>query len=134
MKSIIVQITVISIGTLLIGCTSTHRPQQDLSTYLDSFVGQSTNQLQSQLNFQQFGYHATQHPIATSEQAMIYRIQRPVRIPLPTFSGGMSSSGNWTGSSGGSMAESYNVDFDCDIKFHLQQNIVTKWSYTGKGC
>ena len=119
---------------LVMGCTSTPRPQQDLPSYLDQFIGQSETTLKSQLNFKQFGYLSSSKPVMTSNNVLVYRIQRPLAIPMPTFTANTGGLHGSTASTNVSFSEGYNVYLNCDISFHFEQQKVSNWTYTGRAC
>ena len=124
----------LALSLLVIGCTSTPQPQQDLPNYLDQFIGQSEATLKSSLNFKQFGYLNNSKPVMTANKVLVYRIQRPLAIPMPTFTANTGGLHGSTASTNVSFSEGYNVYLNCDISFHFEQEKVSKWTYAGRAC
>ena len=134
MKKIACACILTLIGTAtLTGCTTTPNIQQELTPYLNQFLGKTVTDVKSTINFSQFNVKTTEKPIL-SNQSLTYRIVRSVKIPIPSYvpmsTGGTQS----TTIQAGSLAESYDVNFYCDVKFNLSKDIVTNWSYSGKAC
>lgn len=72
-----------------------------------------------------------------------YLIHRPVAVPISMFEpncGGSGGSGGSGSSASGlrpslhTSANAYDVDMNCDINFHLENQIVRHWTNQGKAC
>ncbi|OTG80625.1 hypothetical protein [Acinetobacter sp. ANC 4648] len=118
-----------------IGCQTTQSREQDLDRYLHTFIGQSSQQIQQQLNLKAMGYQTTNKAIATDNQ-LIYTILRPITIPV---AGSNATIGN--NAMGGPMirydttaAEHYDVNFSCKVIFNLKNGIAESIDYQGKAC
>lgn len=128
-------VATLAICSITLGCTTpTTIPRQNFSDYLDSFVGQSAHQIQETINFEQFGFHTVSQPLINTTDKIVYRIERKISLPLPTFTGSASGSTSTTYSNNTSMANSYQVNLNCDIYFNLQENKIISWEEHGKGC
>lgn len=124
-----------SIVFTLTACAHTPSPQASLPTYLDQFIGQSSENLQQNLNLQQFGFQSSKNPYSKSNQHLTYKIDRPMTIPIPTFTGGLGGgSGTAPIVQHGSLTNTYNLDMPCYIVFQLENNVIRQWSYKGKAC
>ena len=121
----------------LAACATYSNKEEMLSSYLDEFIGKSPTYLKQNINFNALNLQSSNQPIAESNQSITYRILRPVRLPLPSPTAIGSAGGGFTGPSMSmhtSSADAYDVNFNCDIKFHLEANKVIDWKYSGKAC
>lgn len=134
---------IITIGFCLLGlaaCTTTPDLKQSLTPYLDQFIGKNGEDVKQNIDLKGLNYQSTNKPISESSQNITYRVLRPIRIPIPTPTViGSGSSGGFGGISPTttihhSSSSSYDVNFNCDITFHLNNNIVTGWTYKGRAC
>lgn len=124
MQKIMSFIGVCCIGLGLIACqTELNRPY-DLNTYLHQFLGQSSQNIQDNLNFKKLSYQSKSPQITESQ--IIYTVYRPLNIPIPQGDAhlGKVQSG----------ASSYDIHFQCKIIFELDQNIAKAVHYTGRAC
>src|SRR5690554_3103627 len=68
---------------LLAGCTTTSTISSvERERYLASFIGQSSQTIQAELNLSKLGYQRTS-PVEVSSDYLRYRVTRPISIPLP---------------------------------------------------
>ncbi|GAA5017514.1 hypothetical protein GCM10023206_30350 [Acinetobacter puyangensis] len=99
-------------------------------------------QYYTKADFKAFGFDATTAAqVQHNSTQLIYTIHRPLAIPIPmpaqaTFTPGMAgmmNSGGMTPSSaqGG---HAYEVQANCHIIFHLENNVAIKWESKGKAC
>lgn len=124
MSKILVVISTSLIYFGLTACqTEVNRPY-DLNAYLHHFLGQSSQEIQKNLNFKQLGYQSRSPQ--TSQDQLIYTVYRPLSIPVPQ--GNFSLGATHTG------ASSYDINFQCQIIFELNQNIAKAVHYTGRAC
>ena len=120
---------------LLVGCQTTPPQAQDLDRYLHSFIGQSSQQIQQQLNLKALGYQTTNQAVATENQ-LIYTILRPITIPVA----GSNATIGVNGIAGPiiqydtTAAEHYDVNFSCQVIFQLKNGIAESLDYQGKAC
>lgn len=132
-----IHLPVLVIGTsfLFTACVHTPSPQISLPTYLDQFIGKTSTELKQNLDFQQFGFQSQKKPYVESNQHITYKIDRPMTIPIPTFTGGLGGgSGTAPIVPHGSLTNTYNLDMPCYIVFQLENNIIRQWNYKGKAC
>ena len=118
-----------------IGCQTTAPQPQDLDRYLHSFIGQSSQQIQQQLNLKALGYQTTNHAIATEKQ-LIYTILRPITIPVAGSNAtiGVNGMGSPMIQYDTTAAEHYDVNFSCKVIFQLKNGIAESLDYQGKAC
>ncbi len=105
-------------------CQTTELRPQDLHTFLQTYIGQSSEYIQKQLNFKQIGYQSSK-PILKTNQ-LIYTVYQPINIPIatnvdPANPIALSST-------------SYDVSLKCHVIFNLEQGIARSISYEGKAC
>lgn len=127
---------------LITGCMHSSLQRQNFTAYLDQFIGQPKETILAKADFKTFGFDATTaSQVQHNSTQLIYTIHRPLAIPIPmpaqaTYSPGMGGMMN----SGGMMPSSaqggntYEVQANCNIIFHLENNIATKWESKGKAC
>lgn len=113
---------------LLTACTSTTTtPVVDRHQYLKQFVGQSSHYIQTQLDLKKIGYEQVNAAKETPTQ-MIYTVQRPMTIPIPS-GGGIGAVPIPFDSS-----QSYNIQVQCKIIYDLKDKIAQAVSYSGRTC
>ena len=122
------------LGITLVACSS-HPPQSVISrdVYLQQFVGQSSAYVLSHLQLSQIGYQQV-GTVEQTKQALRYQVIRPVRIPIPTAQHPTSRIGAVPLNMGIPSHESYDLPLSCYIIFHLEHNIATSVSYSGRYC
>lgn len=104
-----------------------HRLDQSLQQY----VGQTADQVRSQLDLSKMGFKTTQQPTQTAE-LLGYTIFRDMNIPMgtPNISHSISMGAPMpTPSNGG-----YNIEMKCQVWFNLKDEIVQSIRYTGRAC
>ena len=122
------------LGITLVACSS-HPPQSVISrdVYLQQFVGQSSAYVLSHLQLSQIGYQQVGR-VEQTKQALRYQVIRPVRIPIPTAQHPTTRIGAVPLNMGIPSHESYDLPLSCYIIFHLEHNIATSVSYSGRYC
>lgn len=122
------------LGITLVACSS-HPPQSVISrdVYLQQFVGQSSAYVLSHLQLSQIGYQQV-GTVEQTKQALLYQVIRPVRIPIPTAQHPTTRIGAVPLNMGIPSHESYDLALSCYIIFHLEHNIATSVSYSGRYC
>ncbi|MGE8541017.1 MAG: hypothetical protein ACN6NX_06930 [Acinetobacter sp.] len=129
MKINTIKAMILVIPILSIACATTS--QNKLNQSLQHYIGQSADQVQQQLNLNQFGFKISAAPIQTQEK-LSYTIIRNMPIPMGTPNLGtsiamgapnpMQSKGN------------LNIEMKCQINFMLRDNQVESIEYAGKAC
>lgn len=112
------------LSTAMSACQTTELRPQDLHTYLQSYIGQSSESIQKQLNLKQMGYQSSP-PILNTNQ-LIYTVYQPINIPIatnvdPANPIALSST-------------SYDVSMKCNVIFNLEHGVAHSISYEGKAC
>ena len=119
----------------LVGCNSLNTRPANLDEYLQQFIGKSSTEIQSNLNFKAMGYQVSDK-IQTTNNALSYTILRPINIPM--------AGGNATvGSNGMGMpvirydtmgTPSYDINFNCKVTFKLKDGVAESVEYLGRAC
>lgn len=132
MKIIIMSLCILG----LMACATRPDTEKTLMPYLNEFIGKDIQHVKQHMDLQQFNFNSTNQPYLESNQRLIYRILRPVRIsaPIPITTAAIGSGMQPSTKVSHSLPNSYNVDFNCDIQFNLKDNNVVDWKYTGKAC
>lgn len=122
------------LGITLVACSS-HPPQSVRSrdVYLQQFVGQSSAYVLSHLQLSQIGYQQV-GTVEQTKQALRYQVIHPVRIHIPTAQHPTTRIGAVPLNMGIPSHESYDLALSCYIIFHLEHNIATSVSYSGRNC
>ena len=125
-----------SIVIVLSGCqTSQPTNYLQLDKYLNSFIGQTSQSIQKQIDFKSLGYQAHNEPDLTPS-TLTYTILRPVNIPgissSPTV--GVNAMGVPVIRQDPSMSAHYDINFNCKVIFNLKNNIAQSIDYFGKAC
>ena len=133
-RSCIALVIALFLGITLVACSS-HPPQSVISrdAYLQQFVGQSSAYVLSHLQLSQIGYQQV-GTVEQTKQALRYQVIRPVRIPIPTAQHPTTRIGAVPLNMGIPSHESYDLALSCYIIFHLEHNIATSVSYSGRYC
>ena len=133
-RSCIALVIALFLGITLVACSS-HPPQSVRSrdVYLQQFVGQSSAYVLSHLQLSQIGYQQV-GTVEQTKQALRYQVIRPVRIPIPTAQHPTTRIGAVPLNMGIPSHESYDLALSCYIIFHLEHNIATSVSYSGRNC
>ncbi|OUY08783.1 hypothetical protein CAP51_03980 [Acinetobacter populi] len=108
---------------------------QNFTAYLDQFIGQPKETILAKADFKTFGFDTTT-PTLQNKNQIVYTIIRPLNIPLPipVETGNSGGSGGRISTNTASLANSYQMNVTCNIIFHLENNIATKWESKGKAC
>jgi hypothetical protein len=101
--------------------------------YLESFIGKSSETIQSQLNLSQLGYQNISAG-KLSPDRLTYRVARPISIPIPMADNPALGLGSGSAVPIPSSANSYDVDLSCIIEFSLKNSIATDVRLTGRTC
>ena len=118
------------ISSLVLAACATggnHRLDQSLQQY----VGQTADQVRSQLDLSKMGFKTTQEPTQTAE-LLSYTIFRDMNIPMgtPNISHSISMGAPMPPPSNGG----YNIEMKCQIGFALKEEIVQFIRSTGRAC
>lgn len=125
-------LTCVAIG--LSACQSTSKtPQIDRDTYLQQFIGQSSQSIRSRLNLKQLGYQQVSNATINNNE-LIYTVQRPLAIPLPVAQFPVVGTGAVPIPLNNSAANRYDYNLVCTIRFKLKNNIAQSVQYTGRTC
>ena len=127
-------VIVLFLGITLVACSS-HQPQSVISrdAYLQQFIGQSSDYILTHLRLSNMGYQKV-GLVEQTKQALRYQVIRPVRIPIPTAQHPTTRIGAVPLNMGIPSHESYDLALSCYIIFHLEHNIATSVSYSGRYC
>lgn len=110
----------------LTGCTTLSN-NINTERYLAQFIGQSSQNIQRNINFSTLGMSQNTQAIEQNQQ-LIYQIQRPMSIPIPM--GHKVLDGKIANQS-----EYYDVNLNCQIIFQLNpESIAESVRYTGRAC
>lgn len=118
----------------LVACSS-NPPHSTLNrdAYLQQFIGQSSTYILSHLQLSQIDYQQV-GTVEQTKRALRYQVIRPVRIPIPMAQHPTTGIGAVPLNMGIPSHESYDVALSCYIIFHLEHNIATSVSYSGRHC
>ncbi|UIP24782.1 hypothetical protein [Acinetobacter towneri] len=133
-RSCVTMIIASILGIPLTACSS-HPPHSSLSrdAYLQQFMGQSSAYILSHLQLSQIDYQQV-GTVEQTKRALRYQVIRPVRIPIPMAQHPTTGIGAVPLNMGIPSHESYDVALSCYIIFHLEHNIATSVSYSGRHC
>ena len=133
-RSCVTMIIASILGIPLTACSS-HPPHSALSrdAYLQQFVGQPSTYILSHLQLSQIDYQQV-GTVEQTKRALRYQVIRPVRIPIPMAQHPTTGIGAVPLNMGIPSHESYDVALSCYIIFHLEHNIATSVSYSGRHC
>lgn len=118
---------------LLTSCSSMPVSQSDREVYLQSFIGQTSQSIYSNLDLAKIGYQQSLEPVLTP-QGLTYSIQRSVMIPLSVAQFPVAGTGSVPIPSTANASQSYDIELQCRIVFQLKDNIATSVSSTGRTC
>lgn len=128
-------ITLICSIALLSACqTSQPTNYLQLDKYLNSFIGQTSQNIQQQIDFKALGYQANAKAQKTNS-TLSYTILRPVNIPgavSPTV--GVNAAGVPVIRNEPANTSTYDINFNCKVIFNLKNNIAQSIDYYGKAC
>ena len=113
---------------LLFGFKSVERER-----YLASFIGQSSQTIQAELDLSKLGYQRTS-PVEVSSDYLRYRVTRPISIPLPMAENPTMCMGSGAAVPIPSGNTRYEVELNCLIQFRIKHNIATDVRLTGRTC
>ncbi len=119
---------------LLYGCTTsptTSAAQRD--AYLQQFIGQSSQSIQARLDLTRIGYQQVLAPVA-NDQTLTYTVIRPVTIPVPMAQNPADINAGHIPIQLMPRAHSYELNLQCKIIYHLENNIATSLHYSGHTC
>lgn len=115
------------------GCMSHPNQSVDLHEYLKGYLGKSSTTIEQNLNLRSFGLQVANTPQKTSNQ-LIYTVLRPLSIPIPMVSN-VEMGGNPVPIQSEILgSNSYDVNFNCKVIFHLKNDIAESIEYQGKAC
>ena len=120
--------------SLLTACTTTSTTtamQRD--TYLQQFIGQTSQSIQANLDLSSIGYQQVLSP-AVDAQTLTYTVIRPITIPMPMAQNPADIDSGAVPIQITPRAQSYDVNLQCKIIFRLEQNIAKSVHYTGRTC
>ena len=118
----------------LSGCAQTPTiSQTDRETYLQQFIGQSSQYIDRNLDLKRLGYQQISEPELSSQQ-LSYVVERAVTVPLPISQFPAAGTGTVPVPATVSPASGYDVNLQCKITFLLKDNIATSVSLTGRTC
>ena len=105
--------------------------QKQLNQSLQSYIGQSADQVRKELDLSQFGYKTTSTPTQNNEK-LSYTILRTMELPIgtPNIGTSVAMGAPIPTSSKGGIA----VDMECKIEFKLHNEVVESINYVGKAC
>jgi hypothetical protein len=119
---------------LLYGCTTSPlTTAQQRDAYLQQFIGQTSQNIQAKLDLNSIGYQQLLAPVA-NEQTLTYTVMRPVTIPVPMAQNPADIDAGNIPIPVTPRAQSYDVDLQCKIIYHLENNIAKSVHYTGRTC
>ena len=124
----------ISFSLLTTACTTTSQTtamQRDLS--LEQFIGQSSQQIQANLDLTRLGYQQIQSATVTPNR-ITYTVIRPIAIPLSIPQSIAGSQPGAVPIQVNSNPERYDVHLQCIIVFTLENQIAKSVHYTGRTC
>lgn len=123
-----------AVALFLSACQSTSSPVKvDRDTYLQQFLGQSSQSIRSRLDLKVLGYQQLAAPVL-SENKLSYVVQRPVAIPLPIAQFPVAGTGAVPIPLSASPTTGYDANLQCIITFYLENNIAQDLTYTGRTC
>ena len=121
-------------GFVLASCTTTPTSSTyERERYLTSFIGKSSQTIQSQLNLSQLGYQNISAG-KLSPDRLTYRVARPISIPIPMADNPAMDLGSGAAVPIPSSSNRYDIDLNCVIEFSLKNNIATDVRLTGRTC
>jgi hypothetical protein len=119
---------------LLYGCaTSPMTTAQQRDTYLQQFIGQTSQSIQANLDLSSIGYQQVLSPTVDA-QTLIYTVIRSITIPMPMAQNPADIDSGAVPIQITPRAQSYDVNLQCKIIFRLEQNIAKSVHYTGRTC
>lgn len=124
----------ISFSLLTTACTTTSQTtamQRDL--YLEQFIGQSSQQIQANLDLTRLGYQQVQSATVTPNR-ITYTVIRPIALPLSIPQSIAGSQPGAVPIQVNSNPERYDVHLQCIIVFTLENQIAKSVHYTGRTC
>lgn len=126
---------IISIASAIAGCQSMEHRPDNLDQYLQQFIGQSSTEIQKNLNFKSLGYKVSQD-IQITENELGYTILRPLSIPMSGSNASVGSNAMGAPIIRYDMTStpSYDINFNCKIVFKLKGGIAESVQYQGKAC
>ena len=119
---------------LLYGCTTpstTTAMQRD--AYLQQFIGQSSQTIQTKLNLSSIGYQQVLLP-TVDDQTLTYTVIRPITIPMPMAQNPADIDSGSVPIQIPPSEQSYDVNLQCKIIYRLEHNIAKSVYYTGRTC
>ena len=130
--SLVLGLSILLLG--LSGCAQTPTiSQTDRETYLQQFIGQSSQYIDRNLDLKRLGYQQISEPKLSSQQ-LSYVVERPVTDPLPIAQFPAAGTGTVPVPVTVSPASGYDVNLQCKITFLLKDNIATSVSLSGRTC
>ncbi len=124
---------IVALSIFLYACSTMPISQFDREQYLQSFIGQTSQSIYSNLDLTQIGYEQSQEPVLIAHQ-LTYIIQRSVMIPLSVAQSPVTGTGSIPIPNTATASQRYDVELQCRIVFQLKDNIATSVAYTGRTC
>ncbi|OTG64463.1 hypothetical protein B9T29_00310 [Acinetobacter sp. ANC 3903] len=119
---------------LLYGCTtSATTSAQQRDTYLQQFIGQTSQSIQAKLDLSSIGYQQVLSP-TLDDHALTYTVIRPITIPMPMAQNPADIDYGSVPIQIPPRAQSYDVNLQCKIIYRLEHNIAKSVYYTGRTC
>ena len=119
---------------LLYGCaTSPTTTAQQRDTYLQQFIGQSSQSIQANLDLSSIGYQQVLSP-AVDAQTLTYTVIRSISIPMHMAQNPADIDSGAVPIQITPRAQSYDLNLQCKIVYRLEQNIAKSVHYTGRTC
>ena len=127
MKMTAMKRAVLLFPMLCVACATTSQTQ--LNQTLQHYIGQSSDQVQNQLNLNSMGYKVLGAPVHTPEK-LTYTLLRNMPIPMgtPNLGTSVSMGAPIQTPSGGSL----NIEMKCKIEFRVHDGLVESIHYIGK--
>ena len=120
--------------SLLNACTTTSTTtamQRD--TYLQQFIGQTSQSIQANLDLSSIGYQQVLSP-AVDAHTLTYTVIRPISIPMPMAQNPADIDSGAVPIQITPRAQSYDVNLQCKIVYRLENNIAKSVHYRGRTC
>ena len=127
-------LSLMTVLCLLYGCTtSATTSAQQRDAYLQRFIGQSSQTIQTKLNLSSIGYQQVLLP-SVDDQTLTYTVIRPITIPIPMAQNPADIDSGTVPIQIPPRAQSYDVNLQCKIIYRLEHNIAKSVYYTGRTC
>ena len=120
---------------MLYGCVSSPTMNtMQREAYLQQFIGQSSDQIRTQLDLNSIGYQHVSPPILRAN-SLTYIAARSISIPVPMAQNPAMGIGAGTSVPiPSTAAQNYDVNLNCRISFVLERNIAKAVHMSGRTC